>query len=974
MSISQHTQELHVAPTGRDDACGDARHPLASLASARDRLRGQQPAGATIWLHGGVYQLDESFTLTEEDSGTESAPVVYRAWPGEEVRISGGRYLDGGAFRPVSDKAVLERQEPAVRGHLLELDLAACGITDTGGRTGYGFAFPVVPADLEVYYQDRPLPVARWPREGYALTGPVLDPGSKMNDPANGPLGLDGADVRGATFTGDAERLRRWSRPGDLACFGMWGHDWSPATIPVQSVDIERGLITLAFPSYGGVKDGRKYFVRNVLEEIGAPGEWAVDRTASILYLYPPEPLAGKWLLVSVLQAPLIALRGARFVTFRDLIIEGGRGPGIVIDGDDNLVAGCTLRNLGGRGVLVNGSRNRIQSCHLHALGQGGITLSGGDRRELIPGENVADNNEIHDVNRVCTTYNPGVHLNGCGHRVSHNAIYDGPHNAILLHGNDHLIEYNEIHHVALDTDDAAAFYMGRNPSEQGNVIQYNYFHHIGSPSGWGTSAIYPDDGASGLTVRGNVFYRCGHDGQVCMGAIFNNAGKDHLIENNIFVDCRICFGQMLMLQPKWEEFLRGEEPHVRYMYDRLYTQVDIRSEVYLRRYPWLAELSANATSNTVRRNLAVRCGVLVTPEDRQQVQDNWMTDTDPGFADMARLNFALAPDSEAARRIPGFQPVPFAAMGLRVDAYRPKLPAPVLVDCRPEMTEQPQVQRPGEEARAVLTLHLANLSAATVSVPVELWTTQPESVRFIQPPSLEFALAPNEVRQEKVELAVAARPDLAPLVGAHAHGSRFSLPVSVRPRYRVELARRVEAVEPGDLASTLAAVPALSFLQANGAVGELRAMIAGEMLALHARLNDRRPFAGTAPADFWNSAYLGILAAPPEATDTAAVRQPIFFPHGPGEGGTLWYFAGHRQVEPDAVIRWSAAQREDGWELSALVPLSALGLPAEVAGFRLEAMANLVLAPEEKPRLVTLFGSKPARLELGTLAEVTIR
>jgi hypothetical protein len=55
------------------------------------------------------------------------------------------------------------------------------------------------------------------------------------------------------------------------------------------------------------------------------------------------------------------------------------------------------------------------------------------------------------------------------------------------------------------------------------------------------------------------------------------------------------------------------------------------------------------------------------------------------------------------------------------------------------------------------------------------------------------------------------------------------------------------------------------------------------------------------------------------------------------------------------------------------VIPLPALGLAEEVARFRLEAMVNLVQPGEMAARLVTLFGSKPARLELETLAEVDV-
>ena len=54
-------------------------------------------------------------------------------------------------------------------------------------------------------------------------------------------------------------------------------------------------------------------------------------------------------------------------------------------------------------------------------------------------------------------------------------------------------------------------------------------------------------------------------------------------------------------------------------------------------------------------------------------------------------------------------------------------------------------------------------------------------------------------------------------------------------------------------------------------------------------------------------------------------------------------------------------------------IPLSVVNLDARTGPFRLEAMINAVEQPDGKPVLTTLFGSKPARLELTTLADVRI-
>ncbi len=969
---------LFVDARGSETGTGASENPFGTLQQARDALRQRRREGplgpVTVWLRGGTHAFSESFVLTAEDSGTPEAPVMYRAWPGEEVRLSGGLPLDSAAFRPVADPELAKRLAPGVAERLVQIYLVAAGLRDTGGLEPRGFAFPERPGDMDLYDRNTRLPIARWPREGYALTGPVAEGGSKVRDPATGVMGLVNPDEkpRGATFAGDPSAIRRWSRPRDLLCFGLWAYDWAPSTIPARSLDSARGLIALSAPGYGGLLEGRRYCVLNAVEEIARPGEWAVDRSAGLLYLFPPEPAAACRLTVSALADPLVVIRQATHVVLQDLVFECSRGHGVAIEGDDVLVAGCTFRNLGGRGVNVEGSRNRVQACHIHGTGQGGIRVSGGDRRTLQPSGNVIENNEIHDFNRVCMTYNSAVWPVGCGHRIAHNLIYDAPHNAVLLHGNDHVFEYNEVHHVALEIDDASAFYMGRNPSEQGNVVRHNYFHHIGAPTAWGTSAIYTDDGSCGLTVSGNVFYRCGHAGQVCMGAFFNNGGKDHVIENNIFVDCRIAIGLMLTTQSQWESFIADADPDAKNIAGALYKTVDIRSEVYRRRYPWLADLPRNASSSTMRRNLAVRCGVLVTPEERQRVENNWATESDPGFTDLARLDFSLLPGGETFRRIPGFEPVPFAEMGLRLDEYRKRLPERGGVECRPEMTAQPAVQRPGERVPAILTLHLANLSAKPASRDIEFWTTHPETVRAEQP-QRTVLLGPREVRREDVALEVTARPDLNPAVGARLSGSAFSLPVPVRPRYRLTCGSRASVPGLASVSSELKQAPSFDFLQGGVKAGELRLQAAGDCLVVHASLRDARPVPAAPVEGFWNGPYFGLLVAPLEAESAADVRQPLFFVHGPGDTGTLWFFDGYRQIDPDPAIRRIFKAVPGGWELAAIVPFSVLGLKSGSRAFRLEAMANLVLAPGQGPKGVTLFGSKTARLELATLAEVAI-
>ena len=87
---------VYAAPDGAGNDCTEA-HPC-SLTSARDLVR-TMTAGMTedigVMLRGGRYRLDETFELTQLDSGQQGHDVVYQAYPGEVPILSGGHDVSG---------------------------------------------------------------------------------------------------------------------------------------------------------------------------------------------------------------------------------------------------------------------------------------------------------------------------------------------------------------------------------------------------------------------------------------------------------------------------------------------------------------------------------------------------------------------------------------------------------------------------------------------------------------------------------------------------------------------------------------------------------------------------------------------------------------------------------------------------------------------------------------------------------------
>ena len=90
--------EFTVAPDGNDANPGTRAQPFATFqraqAAVRAELASHPDRGVTVTFRGGVYRLDHTLELTPADSGPSAdRPVCYRAEPGAEVVISGGRRI-----------------------------------------------------------------------------------------------------------------------------------------------------------------------------------------------------------------------------------------------------------------------------------------------------------------------------------------------------------------------------------------------------------------------------------------------------------------------------------------------------------------------------------------------------------------------------------------------------------------------------------------------------------------------------------------------------------------------------------------------------------------------------------------------------------------------------------------------------------------------------------------------------------------
>lgn len=187
---------LYVAPNGNDVWSGTRAEPaendgpFASVTRARDAVRqwkagkGGLPGPVTVRIRGGTYHLTETITFTPEDSGTQSCPISYEAFPNERPIFCGGRPITG--WQPYQGRILVARLPEAPTGSWQFRSLFADGRRQIRAR--YPNLDPTDPYRRGFLYADRD-------RQGFGLAvGNIHNPGDWMeyqvDIPADGEYGF----------------------------------------------------------------------------------------------------------------------------------------------------------------------------------------------------------------------------------------------------------------------------------------------------------------------------------------------------------------------------------------------------------------------------------------------------------------------------------------------------------------------------------------------------------------------------------------------------------------------------------------------------------------------------------------------------------------------------------------------------------------------------------------------------------------
>jgi len=558
--------------TARVIEVGSREYPtLASAVAAIPGIRPTLRSGEAIELilPAGVTRLAAPVTIDAAHGGRADAPLILRGAADGSSRLSGAVEL---RTRPARTSDAPGMMLPA---GTLAIDLNARNDAVPIDRRSPHVATPA--NSVQLFQDNRWLSPTRWPREGMAT-------GTASGTNRDGPVVMV-----------PATQAQAWRGEPALWAAGQWGPAWEAERLPVREITAT-GFRLEPLRGIQPVLPTVRFQIENSIRAL-APGFFAWQPARGMV-LVVPDGTAG---FEATVAPTLLKLDGASNVTIRGIGFERSGGDAVHIERSTDIrIEDCRVGQAGGNGIVVIGGKNVIiRRTIIAGTGERGVSLGGGWRPGLTASGHAFVDGVVTDFGRLSPAYRPGIDLWGVGNRVTGSVVAGGDHAGILLSGNDHVVADNEIRDVLRDTEDAGAVYMGADWTMRGNQVAGNFIHRLGTPGRVTTFlvGIYLDDQIGGERIVDNIVV--GGD----FGAVIGG-GRDNAVTGNLFayprrggtyIDARGTDKQ----RPRIGEFTAK------------LTAMPVTSEPWKRRYPELAELTADRYGvpggNQLRDNILIR-------------------------------------------------------------------------------------------------------------------------------------------------------------------------------------------------------------------------------------------------------------------------------------------------------------------------------------------------------------------------------
>ncbi len=654
---------LYVSPDGSDSALGTIETPLKTLDGARQRVRQLKDKGirvSEVIFRGGDYRM-RTVHFTAEDSGYDSMPVVYKAYPGETPRFKGSVELPVSSFKPTTDPKILAKIKDSAKDKIIETDLTAHKVSrgDLFNPTVSATSYALNGGDggdyNSVYVDGAECQIAQWPN-GRSFASWT-------------------SNLNSYTITYSEPDPDKWADEKNWWIQAFNQSDYAMTRVTPTKLDPIQKSIAIPSSTKLNNRFSKRWKAFNLLEELDMPGEFYVDHDTMKLYMYVPHTIANSTVEFSVESYALVEIIGTSNVTFSGISFEQTRGNVIrTVDVNNVDFENCTFKNIGDKAIRQTASKKvstgsahwqaafgyadgayncDVRGCYFENLGSSAIYTTGGNQDTLTPSGNIIEDNIICAANQRYTIDSALV-FSGCGITLRRNVITKSSQHGLLIYGNDHIIEDNEFSDVLREVADAGVIYQGQHQLSRGNVIQRNLIHNVNPKDPRlisGTCGIYVDDRQQGNTIINNfvIGIENGNGYNSNQGAAMNFA-------NNIIVGCRKGWAFHQSGSAEKDVFDMSQWGTIQDMVN------DIKyPEIYYKAYPdlkrWVDTKNNPRTYTKIKENLLVDCEqtAIGTEELRYAtIEDNIILEETDAFVDPENMDYRLKSDSELAKLLPG--------------------------------------------------------------------------------------------------------------------------------------------------------------------------------------------------------------------------------------------------------------------------------------------------------------------------------
>lgn len=456
--------DLFVSPTGDDANTGTYSAPFKTLYKARDAVRAlAKTSNHTVWLRGGTYYLDSALVLGPSDGGSPACLITYCNFCGERAILSGAKKVTT-AWSTYSGSILVTNIGTNVKCDQLFLNgvrqvLARYpDFTAATGTAGFlqGWAANALNAILNSANPTqgpayiRALHANMWGGEDYIVTGNTTSSYQWVGD-----------NNRGSSMHSTYRMIENLFE--ELYTAGEWYYNKTTGNLyfwPPSGTNMTTALIELAS-------------VEELIKVVGTSSSSTVSyitfdsltftQTHRTMFTRVPydKLLRGDWCIV---RAGTVFLQNARNITIKNCFFDQVGGNGVFMNGHNknNLVYNNRFTNGGASCVACVGL---LSACRDYSTWENHKTtisdVTVGPLTQDYPDSCRIDNNRMDSLGRF-EKQTAGVHIS-MSHAITarHNTINWGPRSGINVNDGTwggHIIEYNDISNVVLESGDHGPF------------------------------------------------------------------------------------------------------------------------------------------------------------------------------------------------------------------------------------------------------------------------------------------------------------------------------------------------------------------------------------------------------------------------------------------------------------------------------------------------------------------------------------